>query len=31
MLEYDSEALDIEERLNSLSSRVALLESKINS
>lgn len=31
MLEYDSETLDIEERLNSLSSRVALLESKINS
>ena len=31
MLEYDSEALDIEERLNSLSSRVTLLESKINS
>ena len=31
MIEYDSEALDIEERLNSLSSRVALLESKINS
>ena len=31
MLEYDSETLDIEERLNSLSSRVTLLESKINS
>ena len=31
MIEYDSETLDIEERLNSLSSRVALLESKINS
>ena len=31
MLEYDSETLEIEERLNSLSSRVALLESKINS
>ena len=31
MLEYDSETIDIEERLNSLSSRVALLESKINS
>ena len=31
MLEYDSETIEIEERLNSLSSRVALLESKINS
>lgn len=31
MIEYDSETIEIEERLNSLSSRVALLESKINS
>ena len=29
--EYDSETIDIEERLNSLSSRVTLLENKINS
>ena len=31
MLEYDSLSAEIEERLNSLSSRVSLLESKINS
>lgn len=31
MIEYDSVSAEIEERLNSLSSRVALLESKINS
>ena len=31
MIEYDSVSAEIEEKLNSLSSRVALLESKINS
>ena len=31
MIEYDSETMDIEKRLDSLSSRVTLLESKINS
>ena len=31
MIEYDSVSAEIEEQLNSLSSRVALLESKINS
>jgi hypothetical protein len=31
MIEYDSVSAEIEERLNSLSSRVTLLESKINS
>ena len=31
MIEYDSVSAEIEEKLNSLSSRVALLENKINS